>query len=66
MCALDTLAGYYVQLARKEKNKERRKEYFAQVHVPIKRPWAIFLSEALLKGVGLYCVVHSIIPVKCI
>ena len=31
MTALDTLATYYVQLARKEKNKETRKDYFAQV-----------------------------------
>ena len=31
MAALDTLATYYVQLARKEKNKEHRKEFFAQV-----------------------------------
>ena len=31
MAALDTLAAYYVQQARKEKNKELRKEYFAQV-----------------------------------
>ena len=31
MTALDTLATYYVQLARKEKNKESRKDYFAQV-----------------------------------
>ena len=32
MAALDTLATYYVQLARKEKNKEHRKDYFAQVY----------------------------------
>ena len=31
MAALDTLATYYVQLARREKNKETRKDYFAQV-----------------------------------
>ena len=31
MTALDTLATYYVQLARREKNKESRKDYFAQV-----------------------------------
>ena len=32
MAALDTLATYYVQLARKEKNKEHRKDFFAQVY----------------------------------
>ena len=31
MAALDTLATYYVQLARREKNKEKRKDFFAQV-----------------------------------
>ena len=31
MVALDTLAAYYVQQARKEKDKELRKDYFAQV-----------------------------------
>lgn len=31
MVALDTLAAHYVQLARKEKQKEKRKELFAQV-----------------------------------
>jgi hypothetical protein len=31
MTSLDTLATYYVQLARREKNKESRKDYFAQV-----------------------------------
>ena len=31
MTSLDTLATYYVQLARKEKSKETRKDYFAQV-----------------------------------
>ena len=31
MTSLDTLATYYVQLARREKNKETRKDYFAQV-----------------------------------
>ena len=33
MAALDTLAAYYVQQARKEKDKERRKDFFAQVRV---------------------------------
>ena len=31
MTSLDTLAAYYVQLARKEKDRELKKEYFAQV-----------------------------------
>ena len=31
MTSLDTLATYYVQLARREKSKETRKDYFAQV-----------------------------------
>ncbi len=31
MSALDTLAAYYVQQARKEKDKELRKDFFAQV-----------------------------------
>ena len=31
MAAFDTLAAYYVQQARKEKEKEKRKDYFAQV-----------------------------------
>ena len=31
MVAFDTLAAYYVQMARKEKDKELRKDYFAQV-----------------------------------
>ncbi len=31
MTSLDTLAAYYVQLARKEKEREHKKEYFAQV-----------------------------------
>ena len=35
MAALDTLATYYVQLARREKNKERRKDFFAQVRVVV-------------------------------
>ena len=30
MRALDTLAAYYVQLAHREKNKERKKEMFTQ------------------------------------
>lgn len=33
MVALDTLAAHYVQQARKEKSKDLRKEYFAQVSV---------------------------------
>jgi len=42
--ALDTLAAYYVQLARKEKDREHKKEYFAQVrsrHVAEKM-WMVF------------------------
>ena len=35
MVALDTLAAHYVQLARKEKQKEKRKELFAQVRLPL-------------------------------
>lgn len=31
MMALDTLAASYVQQARQEKNREKRKDYFAQV-----------------------------------
>ena len=31
MAALDTLAAYYVQQARREKSKEHKKESFAQV-----------------------------------
>ena len=31
MMALDTLAAYHVQQARSEKNREKRKDYFAQV-----------------------------------
>ena len=31
MAALDTLAAHYVQLARREKSKDLKKEYFAQV-----------------------------------
>ena len=31
MAAFDTLAAYYVQQARKEKDKELRKDYFTQV-----------------------------------
>ena len=33
MAAFDTLAAYYVQQARKEKEKELRKDYFAQVRL---------------------------------
>lgn len=33
MSALDTLAAYYVQQARKEKERDLKKEYFAQVSV---------------------------------
>jgi hypothetical protein len=37
MAALDTLAAYYVQQARKEKEKEMRKDFFSQVRAgPIK------------------------------
>lgn len=32
MMALDTLAAYHVQQARREKNKERKKDHFAQVN----------------------------------
>lgn len=32
MMALDTLAAYHVQQARQEKNREKRKDFFAQVH----------------------------------
>ena len=35
MTALDTLATYYVQKARKEKNKDTKKELFAQVCVSV-------------------------------
>ena len=31
MVALDTLAAYHVQQARHEKNREKRKDFFAQV-----------------------------------
>ena len=31
MAALDTLAAYHVQQARQEKNREKRKDFFAQV-----------------------------------
>ena len=31
MTALDTLAAYHVQQARQEKNREKRKDFFAQV-----------------------------------
>ena len=31
MICLDTLAAYYVQEAKKEKNKERKKEMFTKV-----------------------------------
>ena len=31
MIALDTLAAYYVQLSRQEKNKEAKKEHLTQV-----------------------------------
>lgn len=31
MAAFDTLAAYYVQQARKEKDKEMRKDFFSQV-----------------------------------
>ena len=33
MVCLDTLAAYYVQEAKKEKNKEKKKELFTQVHL---------------------------------
>lgn len=33
MMALDTLAAYYVQQARQEKRREKRKDYFTQVSV---------------------------------
>ena len=33
MMALDTLAAYHVQQARSEKNREKRKDYFAQVSI---------------------------------
>ena len=31
MAALDTLAAYYVQQAHKERDKEKKKDYFSQV-----------------------------------
>ena len=40
MAALDTLAAHYVQQARKEKNKDLRKEYFAQVSVFVLLIWS--------------------------
>ena len=44
MAALDTLAAYYVQQARTEKNKELRKEYFAQVGSTLTPLVSLFLS----------------------
>lgn len=35
MMALDTLAAYHVQQARSEKNREKRKDFFAQVSIHI-------------------------------
>ena len=42
MSALDTLAAYYVQQARKEKERDLKKEFFAQVSMDLCELFSLF------------------------
>ena len=49
MMCLDTLAAFYVQQARKEKNKETKKELFTQVGLTLSLPSSKTTFSQLLK-----------------